>query len=317
MRAAGSLHELRPDAFNYVWDNSIEPALEVEPGDGGRAARARRVRRADPRATRTSSDVLKLDFTHVNPVSGPVFVKGAKPGDVLEVELLEFRPRGWGWTAIIPGFGLLADEFPEPWLRISRVDPERGRVRFAEQRHPAVPSVPGDDRRRARRARRALDRAAVALRRQHRHEAPHPGTTLFLPVGVDGALFSRRRHPRRAGRRRGLRHGDRDGDGRRRAALVRRDFSVDAPQYHVPAGAPTRDGAGALPRLHRRRARPDGGDEGRRARDDRPPRAAPRARPRRRPTRSPASPATCASTRSSTPRTGSSAAGSPSRSSRR
>jgi acetamidase/formamidase len=49
-------------------------------------------------------------------------VKGAQPGDVLEVEILDFKAREWGWTAIIPGFGLLADEFSEPWLRISRVD---------------------------------------------------------------------------------------------------------------------------------------------------------------------------------------------------
>jgi Predicted acetamidase/formamidase len=42
----------------------------------------------------------------VNPVSGPVYVKGAEPGDTLAVELLEFHPQGWGWTAIIPGFGL-------------------------------------------------------------------------------------------------------------------------------------------------------------------------------------------------------------------
>jgi acetamidase/formamidase len=36
---------------------------------------------------------------------------------VLEVEVLEFAMTGWGWTAIIPGFGLLADEFPDPWLK--------------------------------------------------------------------------------------------------------------------------------------------------------------------------------------------------------
>ncbi len=35
-------------------------------------------------------------------------------------------------TALIPGFGLLADEFPEPWLRISSVEAERGRVVFAD-----------------------------------------------------------------------------------------------------------------------------------------------------------------------------------------
>jgi acetamidase/formamidase len=40
-------------------------------------------------------------------------VHGARPGAALAVELLEFPPEGWGWTAIIPGFGLLAEEYPD------------------------------------------------------------------------------------------------------------------------------------------------------------------------------------------------------------
>ncbi len=42
-------------------------------------------------------------------------------GDSVEIELLEFQPADWGWTASIPGFGLLADDFPEPALRITRL----------------------------------------------------------------------------------------------------------------------------------------------------------------------------------------------------
>ena len=236
MRAVGSLHELRHDAFNYVWDNSIEPALEVEPGE----AVALQVRDASDEQIREHSsvdDVLKLDFTHVNPVSGPIFVKGATPGDVLEVELLEFRPQGWGWTAIIPGFGLLADEFPDPWLRISRVDRDSGRVRFSEQVMLPYRPFPGT--------------IGVAPAEPGSHsivppsrfggnmDTKHliPGTTLYLPVGVDGALFSL-----------GDTHAA-QGDGEVCGTAietamevvvrlnVRSDFSVDAPQYHVPAAA--------------------------------------------------------------------------------
>src|ERR671935_986606 len=126
-----TLHSVRNDAYNYVWDNSLEPALEIDPDDTVEL----HVRDASDEQITVESgaeDVVKLDFGHVNPVSGPVFVKGAQPGDVLEVELLEFKPRDWGWTALIPGFGLLADEFPEPWLRISRVDPDRGRVVWSD-----------------------------------------------------------------------------------------------------------------------------------------------------------------------------------------
>ena len=126
-----SLHEVRADAFNYVWDNSIAPVLEVESG----AEVELHVRDAGDEQIGPDSGVdavVALDFSHVNPVSGPVAVKGARPGDVLAVEILELRPRDWGWTAIIPGFGLLADEFPDPWLRISRVDEATRRVVFAE-----------------------------------------------------------------------------------------------------------------------------------------------------------------------------------------
>ena len=101
--APRTLHSVREDAFNYVWDNAVDPALEVEPG----AVVELHVRDASDEQIRADSgpgDVTRLDFDHVNPVSGPVFVKGARPGDVLAVELLEFRPPDWGWTALIPGF---------------------------------------------------------------------------------------------------------------------------------------------------------------------------------------------------------------------
>src|SRR6476659_9579638 len=110
-----TLHET-----HTVWDHSIAPIHEVEPGatvelevtdaSGGQLDKDSSV-----------DAVAALDFSNVNPVTGPVFVKGAVPGDVLEVEILALQPRDWGWTAIIPGFGLLADEFPEPWLRIWRL----------------------------------------------------------------------------------------------------------------------------------------------------------------------------------------------------
>jgi acetamidase/formamidase len=233
---AVSIHEVRPDAFNYVWDNSLVPALEVESGE----AVELHVRDAsDEQIHRDSGveDVTKLDFTHVNPVSGPVFVKGARPGDVLAVELLEFRPPEWGWTAIIPGFGLLADEYPEPWLRISGVDAEAAAVRFADgislpyRPFPGTvgvaPSEPGEH--------PILPPSRFGGNMDTKHL--RAGATLFLPVGAEGALFSL-----------GDTHAA-QGDGEVcgtavEAAMdvvlrlsVRRDFEIQAPQYHLPRGA--------------------------------------------------------------------------------
>ena len=182
-------------------------------------------------------DVSRLDFDHVNPVSGPVFVKGARPGDVLEAELLELRQReGWGWTALIPGFGLLADEFPDPWLRISRVDAEGGRVAWSDEISLPYRPFPGT--------------IGVAPAEPGQHSIVPPsrwggnidtkhlqaGTTLYLPVGVEGALFSL-----------GDTHAI-QGDGEVCGTAietamdvvlrlsVRRDLRIDAPQYRLPEG---------------------------------------------------------------------------------
>ncbi|HEY8842960.1 MAG TPA: acetamidase/formamidase family protein [Gaiellaceae bacterium] len=231
-----TLHSVREDAFNYVWDNSLEPALELEPGETVEL----HVRDASDEQISASSgveDVTRLDFDHVNPVSGPAFVKGAKPGDVLEVELLEFRPPDWGWTAIIPGFGLLADEFPEPWLRISRVDAERERVVWSDGISLPYRPFPGT--------------IGVAPAERGAHPILPPsrwggnldtkhlraGSTLYLPVGVEGALFSL-----------GDTHAA-QGDGEVCGTAIetamdvtvrlslRRDFAVEAPQYRLPEGA--------------------------------------------------------------------------------
>lgn len=235
---AHSLHDLRRDAYRYAWDNSVEPALEIESGE----AVLLHVRDAsDEQITRDSGtdDVLELDFTHVNPVSGPVYVKGAEPGDALAVEIVELRPQAWGWTAIIPGFGLLADEYPEPWLRVSEVDAEHGRVRFSERITLPYRPFPG-----------TLG-VAPAEAGSHSIVPPsrfggnmdtkhlNPGVTLYLPVGVRGALFSL-----------GDTHAA-QGDGEVCGTAiettmdavvrltVRKDVRVDAPQYEVPASSDT------------------------------------------------------------------------------
>jgi acetamidase/formamidase len=229
----GSLHDLRAGAFEYAWDNSIEPALEIESGE----AVLLHVRDAsDEQICERSGvdDVGKLDFSHVNPVSGPIFVKGAEPGDTLAVELLEFRPQGWGWTAIIPGFGLLADEYPDPWLRISHVEGDR--VRWSDAISLPFRPFPGT--------------LGVAMPEPGAHSIVPPsryggnldtkhlnaGTTLCLPVGVEGALFSL-----------GDTHAA-QGDGEVcgtaiEAAMdvvlrlsVRKDVRIEAPQYDLPAG---------------------------------------------------------------------------------
>ena len=62
------------------------------------------------------SDVRNLELGLVHPLTGPIYVKGAEPGDALEVEFLYIEPQPLGWTGIIPGVGYLRDIFNEPFL---------------------------------------------------------------------------------------------------------------------------------------------------------------------------------------------------------
>lgn len=175
---------------HFGWDHSIPPAQTVAPGQrlrfgcldssGGQLT-----------ADSTTADVPNLDFAQINPVTGPIFVDGAEPGDVLKVEIEAFHPSGFGWTANIPGFGLLADQFENPHLKVWRYDPET-----------LAPSVFNDI------ARVPLKPFAgtigVAPAEPGLHSVVPPrrmggnldirdlaaGTTLYLPVEVAGALFS-------------------------------------------------------------------------------------------------------------------------------
>lgn len=62
-----------------------------------------------------SEDLDRLDESKFYPLAGPVFVEGAKPGDALVVETVGVKVADFGWSAIIPGFGLL-EEFKKPYL---------------------------------------------------------------------------------------------------------------------------------------------------------------------------------------------------------
>ncbi len=175
---------------HHGWDNSQAPVARVAPGESLEfdvmEASGRQLHESS-----TAADIERLDFTRINPLAGPVFIDGAEPGDVLKVTLLSFVPSGWGWTANIPGFGLLADEFKEPALQLWRYDPRTLEPAYFGRRArvplkpftgtigvaPAEPGthsvVP------PRRVGGNMDVRDIAL-----------GTELFLPVEVAGALFS-------------------------------------------------------------------------------------------------------------------------------
>jgi formamidase len=97
------------------WHHAIAPALEAEPGEEVELE-TRDALDGQVTAASKAEDLLRLDMNVVHPLTGPVYVKGAQPGDLLEVEIVEVRPAAFGFTVQIPGFGFLRDEFPDPYV---------------------------------------------------------------------------------------------------------------------------------------------------------------------------------------------------------
>lgn len=235
------------------WDAARPPQAELDPGDeielvladcfGGQLG---------PDAS--AGDVSALDLGLANPLTGPVLVHGAQPGDVVAVEVLEVTVGGTGWTAVIPGFGLLADEFPEPHVVVATI--ADGRVRWGGLAElPAQPFLgtvglaPGEP----------GSHSVIPPRRVGGNldcKDVQPGATLLLPVEVPGALLSAG-DPHAA-----------QGDGEvcgtavettavaRLRIHLRRGIDLPAPQLELPPlGAPVPVGArwmttGVGPDLH-------------------------------------------------------------------
>jgi len=104
-----------PDRCHNRWHPDIPAVLTVAPGDEV-AIHTRDAVDGQFTMDSTHEDVSRCDRSVVHPLTGPIRVEGAGPGDVLSVEVLEIVPPTFGYTAEIPGFGFLADEFPEPFL---------------------------------------------------------------------------------------------------------------------------------------------------------------------------------------------------------
>lgn len=139
----------------------------------------------------TGEDFANVNMDTVHTLTGPVFVEGAEPGDTLAVELLEIEPADWGWMAILPHFGFLADDFGDMSLfRTFPLNTEDGYVDFSEKiRIPLRPfaGVMGV-------APNANELLSTIPPRANGGNLDDPnltvGTTVYFPVFVPGALFS-------------------------------------------------------------------------------------------------------------------------------
>ena len=182
--ATHHLDDTQPHAF---WDNTLTPRLHIQSGDTvvfeTLEASAGQVRPDSP------SEVLNsLDFAYIHPLTGPVHVEGAEPGDALEVEIVSIKHKGWGWNGVIPNFGLLGEDFSEPYLHHYKLGETS--CEFRSDIHiPYEPfcGVMGVGPREAGRFTTIPPRengGNIDIRNLT------PGSRVFFPVLVPGALFS-------------------------------------------------------------------------------------------------------------------------------
>lgn len=131
------LHEGATGGHNR-WHPDLEPVATVAEGDEVTFE----VRDSRDRSlTRESGHRALLETPSVaHPLTGPVAVAGAEPGNVLEVEVLAYATDDFGWTGIWPGSGFLGDLFPDPYL--ARWDIEAGVARSPDVPGVAIPGAP-------------------------------------------------------------------------------------------------------------------------------------------------------------------------------
>ncbi len=229
------VHELRLDQTQHLgaqsakahnrWHPAIPPALRIDDGDEVLLDTLDALD-CQIQTTHTVANASNWDLNAAHPLTGPIWVNGAEPGDLLAIELLEIIPAASGWTAQLPGFGFLRDLFPEPHLVRWRLNEDYAEssdvpgVRIPEASFPGVigvaPALDMLDRIIAR-EQAALERGGMVMPPEPKSAVPAiepiasrglrtipprenggnldvkqlvKGTTVYLPVWTEGALFS-------------------------------------------------------------------------------------------------------------------------------
>jgi formamidase len=105
----------QPTTGHNRFHPDVSPIVEAEPGEEV-ILQTRDASDGHVGPSATDADVATMDAGVIHPLTGPVFVKGAQPGDVLEVEFLDIMPEPYAFTAIVPGLGFLRDVFITPFM---------------------------------------------------------------------------------------------------------------------------------------------------------------------------------------------------------
>jgi len=180
-------HTLSAEPTHSVWDRTLSPRLHIEPGDEV-AFECVDASGGQVRPGMTTQEYLSIDRTRIHALAGPVWIEGAEPGDVLQVDVLSTRHADWGWSSVVEGLGFLKERFREPYLFHWQLEGESSRS-LAPAVVPIRPFL-------------GVMGVARADDGAFRTRPPGPfggnldvrelcaGSKLYLPVFNHGALFS-------------------------------------------------------------------------------------------------------------------------------
>lgn len=109
-RSSACKYHVHARQSHLAWDNSLAPIHRVKSGE---EVSFDTVDASNGQITASSTVQAVHDFQMdlLDQVNGPIYVEGAEVGDVLQIDFLSVETAEWGWTAIIPEFGLLHEEF--------------------------------------------------------------------------------------------------------------------------------------------------------------------------------------------------------------
>lgn len=182
-------HELKADKVHAHFSNSVEPVLRVK---SGAVVRAETKEATDGQLTPKSdvSAIASLDMGRIHPLTGPIYVEEAEPGDILAVTLHTIELSDWGWVAVVPGLAFLSDQFKEPYLQHFKIDKTAKTADFGDGITIPLKPFPG-----------VMGVAPATSEKLNtippranggNLDDPHltAGTTVYFPVFVKGALFS-------------------------------------------------------------------------------------------------------------------------------
>jgi acetamidase/formamidase len=116
-------HSLSAEPTHSRWNRALQPRLRIVSGDTVRMECVDSSG-AQCHPSMTLAEYLKIDRDRIHALTGPIFVDGAEPGDVLQVQVVEVAHKGWGWTSVVNGLGFLKERFAEPFFFLWKLEGE-------------------------------------------------------------------------------------------------------------------------------------------------------------------------------------------------